>query len=432
MSTRQGSLACYNRHLVTSSRRFGRVLWFGGGVLVAAILLLIVYQIPPVKFRLEWRLDAFSGIVRGWIRPDQTLPTPVGVSSTSFQPFVLPTKPASSSEPASAEFAPTPSPTALPGAVSLTAPTWEKQDWNNCGPATLALNLRFHGWEGDQFDIADLLKPDRGDKNVNVEELAFYVRTQAGWLNADFRVGGTIDRLKSFLAAGFPVIVEKGFVLDESDGGGGWAGHYLLLTGYDDPQQTFIVQDTNPGTGGPDRRISYQELDEGWREFNRVYMYIYLPEDEARIQSILGQHADLDTNRSFALEAAQSEIERNPQDPYGWFNLGTNLVYFERYGEASQAFDNALSLGLPWRFTRYQFGPYIAYFNQGRFQDVIDLAEATLFRTYKAEESLLWRGWANFRLGDLNSAVVDWREALQYNPNYQDARYALDYVGATP
>ena len=161
-------------------------------------------------------------------------------------------------------------------------------------------------------------------------------------------------------------------------------------------------------------------------------MYVYLLQDEARIQSILGEQADLDANRSFALEAAQSEIEQNPQDPYGWFNLGTNLVYFERYGEASQAFDNALSLGLPWRFTRYQFGPYIAYFNQGRFQDVVDLAEATLFRTYKAEESLLWRGWANFRLGDLNSAVVDWREALQYNPNYQDALYALNYVGSTP
>ena len=48
------------------------------------------------------------------------------------------------------------------------------------------------------------------------------------------------------------------------------------------------------------------------------------------------------------------------------------------------------------------------------------------------EESLLWRGWAHFRLGDLNSAVVDWREALDYNPNYQDAKYALDYVGSAP
>jgi tetratricopeptide (TPR) repeat protein len=409
-------------------------MWFAVGALAAAAFLLLAYQIPPVKFRLEWRLDAFSGIVRGWIRPDQTLPTPASASVSSFQLLALPTRAASSAEPEKSEIlaAPAPSPTALPASVSLRSPTWEKQDWNNCGPATLALGLRFHGWEGDQFVISDLLKPDRGDKNVNIEELVFYVRTQAGWLNADFRVGGTIERLKSFIAAGFPVIVEKGFILGEGDGGGGWAGHYLLLTGYDDAQQTFVSQDTNPGTGGPDRIISYKELDERWREFNRVYMYIYLPQDEARIESILGEDADLDHNRRAALEAAQAEIESDPQEPYSWFNLGTNLVYFERYGEASQAFDNALALGLPWRFTRYQFGPYIAYFNQGRFQDVVDLAEATLFRTYKAEESLLWRGWAKFRLGDLNSAVADWREALQHNPNYQDAQYALEYVGSTP
>ena len=425
---------CYNRHPVKSSRPISTVLWFSVGALAASVILLIAYQIPPVKFRLEWRLDAFSGIVRGWIRPQETLPAPANVSPGSFRPIVPPTRAASAPEPGGAELAPspTPIPTALPARVTLPAPAWEGQDWNNCGPATLALGLRFYGWEGDQFTISRLLKPDRGDKNVNIDELVFYLRTQAGWLNTDFRVGGTITRLKSLLAAGFPVIVEKGFILGEGDGGGGWAGHYLLLTGYDDATQSFIAQDTNPGTGGPDRTVSYEDLDVGWRQFNRVYMYIYLPQDEARIQAILGEDADFDRNRTVALEMAQDEIESDPQDPYGWFNLGTNLVYFERYGEASHAFDNALSLGLPWRFTRYQFGPYIAYFNQGRFQDVVDLAEATLFRTYKAEESLLWRGWAQFRLGDLNSAVLNWREALKYNPFYQDAQYALEYVGSTP
>ena len=88
-------------------------------------------------------------------------------------------------------------------------------------------------------------------------------------------------------------------------------------------------------------------------------------------------------------------------------------------------------MGLPWRFTRYQFGPYIAYFNQARFQDLIDLADATLYRTYKAEESLLWRGWGKYRMGDPFGAIEDFREALQYNPYYLDAQYALEFVGAT-
>lgn len=405
-----------------------KILWFAAGGLAAGALLWLTYRLPPVQFNLEWRLDAFSGIVRGWLHPGETVPTPSGIVAAELVPILLPTGTPRPTSPAP----PTATPTPLPASVALPAPRWEKQDWNNCGPATLALGLRYYGWSGDQFTISDLLKPDRGDKNVNVEELVYYVRTQAGWLDADFRVDGTIQQLKGLLAAGLPVIVEKGFILGEGDGGGGWAGHYLLLTGYDDSRQVFVTQDTNPGAGGVNREISYAELDDGWRAFNRVYLLLYPAGDDARIKALLGTDADLDRNRAEAIETAQAEIEADSRDPYAWFNLGSNLIYFELYGEAATAFDNALSIGLPWRFTRYQFGPYIAYFNQGRFQDVIDLADTTLYRTYKSEESLLWRGWARFRLGDLNGAIGDFREALDYNPNYLDAQYALEYVGASP
>jgi tetratricopeptide (TPR) repeat protein len=283
-----------------------------------------------------------------------------------------------------------------------------------------------YGWEGDQFDISDLLKPDRGDKNVNVEELLYYVRTQAGWLTADFRVGGTGELLRRFLAAGYPVVVEKGLELPQDEAGGGWSGHYLLLTGYDDAQQVWITQDSYRG---PDRTISYEDLDVHWKSFNRLFYFLYRPENEATIRRLLGEDADPAANRQRALETARAEIEADDQDAFAWFNLGTNLVYFERYGEAAAAFDNALGVGLPWRYTRYQFGPYIAYFNQGRYQDVFDLADATLFRTYKAEESLLWRGWAKVQLGDVAGAAEDFRAALVVNPGYLDAQYALDYLG---
>jgi tetratricopeptide (TPR) repeat protein len=324
---------------------------------------------------------------------------------------------------------PAPTPTPIPEAVSLSAPRWEKQDWNNCGPATLAMALRYYGWEGDQFTISSLLKPDRGDKNVNVEELIYYVRTQAGWLQADYRVGGQIEDLKRFLAAGYPVMVEKGFVLAEGDSGGGWTAHYFLLTAYDDEGEMFTGQDSYLGA---DREISYAELDEGWQAFNRVYILVYPPAEGNQIQELMADDADPELNREHALQSAQRDIEAGPENPFAWFNLGTNLLYFERYGQAAEAYDNALALGLPWRFTRYQFGPYIAYFNQGRFQDMIDLADATLARTPKAEESLLWRGWAQYRRGDTNAAVKDFRAAMQVNPNYIDAQYALEFIGASP
>ena len=403
-----------------------RFAWFAFGAALAALIILGVYQIPSVKYQLEWRLDAAAGILRGWLHPGDTLPTPEGakwaeIATISPLPQIEITKGLDTSP------TPDPTPTPLPSAVNLPSPSWEKQDWNNCGPATLSLALRFFGWEGDQFDISDLLKPDRGDRNVNVEEMVYFVRTRAGWLMAEYRVDGTLETLKRFLAAGYPVIVEKGYIIESEGPDAGWAGHYLLFTGYDDTLEVFIAQDSFKG---PDEIVSYEEVEEGWRAFNYVYIVIFPAQKADAVEALFGAGVDQDVNRRRALERAQSMIESDPEDAFAWFNLGTNLLYYERYGEAAQAYDNALALGLPWRFTRYQFGPYIAYFNQGRFQDVIDLAEATLYRTNKAEESMLWRGWARYRLGDLYGAIEDFRAALVVNPNYLDAQYALDFVGA--
>ncbi|NIS78850.1 MAG: tetratricopeptide repeat protein [Anaerolineales bacterium] len=404
-----------------------RWLWFVIGAAFAALILLGVYQIPPVKNQLEWRMDAAASIVRGWLYPGDTLPVPASAETAVLTPF--PTKtdtPIRASEDRTATSIPTPTP--LPAMVRLASPQWEKQDWNNCGPATLALGLRFYGWGGDQYDISALIKPDRGDRNVNIDELAYFVRNRAGWMGVEFRVGGTLEVLKRFIAAGFPMIIEKGYVIESDGPDAGWAGHYLLLTGYDDARQIFIAQDTFQGA---DEEVSYQTLSEGWKAFNRVYMVLYPTERQDDIDHLLGTHIDENFNREQALESARAEVESDAQDAFAWFNLGTNLLYFERYDEAARAYDSALALGLPWRFTRYQFGPYIAYFNTGRYEDVIDLAEVTLRRTNKAEESMLWRGWARYQQGDLYGAIEDFRAALIVNPNYLDAQYALEYLGAS-
>ena len=393
-------------------------------MLIAGIGMALVYQLPPVRQRLEWRLDAAGGIVRGWIRPGDMLPTPAGLADAPPQtPWPTSTaRPTATTDP---QAVPTPIPTPLPAAVSLLAPAWEKEDWNNCGPATLAMAMRYYGWEGDQHDISDLLKPDRGDKNVNPEELVYYVRTRAGWLNAEYRVGGDIGTLKRLVAAGYPVVIEKSLDLPPNEGGGGWAAHYVLVTGYEDAAGSFITQDAYDGADLP---VSYAELEDRWHAFNHVYMLVYPADQAEAVSRLLGEHADPEVNRQLALEDSQAEVAGKSEDAYAWFNLGSNLVYFERYAEAAQAFDTALRLGLPWRFTRYQFGPYIAYFNQGRFEDIVELADATLFRTQKAEESLLWRGWARYRLGEAGGALQDFQAALAVNPNYLDAQYAVDYV----
>jgi hypothetical protein len=357
---------------------------------------------------------------------------PTALPQPAVEVTLLPT---SSPTPGDPEETPTPgptatptlTPTAIPDAMALTPPEWEKQDINNCGPATLSMYLRYYGWEGDQIPIANLLKPLREDRNVNVEELVFYARTHVGWLHTEFRVGGDIELMKKFLAAGIPVMIEEGFQIDETywPNDDRWAGHYLLLTAYDEAAETFTAHDSFLGA---DRKVKYAEMDQNWKAFNRVYILIYRPEQEETIKAILGEDWDVETNRQKALDAAKAETEADPEDAFAWFNVGTNLVYFEEYGEAARAYDNARNLGLPQRMLRYQFGPFFAYFFSGRNADLLALAEYALQRTANSEEALLWRGWGLYRDGNAGLAIADFNQALVENPNYQDAQYALEFV----
>ena len=61
--------------------------------------------------------------------------------------------------------------------------------------------LHMFGWSGSQKDISDVIKPVTGDRNVNPEEMAYWVRNYAGWLRIEYRVGGEIDALKRLIAA---------------------------------------------------------------------------------------------------------------------------------------------------------------------------------------------------------------------------------------
>ena len=321
----------------------------------------------------------------------------------------------------------------LPAQASLPSPQYEKQRPNNCGPAALAMMLRMYGWSGDQFDISDVIKPVNGDRNVNPEEMAYWVRNYAGWLNIEYRVGGDLQTLKRLIAAGHPVIIEGTTSLNPDDTGWPdddlWAAHYLLLTAYDDASQTFTVQDTYRG---PDQKVPYEKLLSEWKPFNYLYMIVFLPDQQEDMRTILGSDSDADLNRQKALDIAQAATVKDPADSFAWFNLGSNLVYFERYAEANTAYDKARELGLPQRMFRYQFGPFLANFHADRIDDLLSLTDYALQRTEMSEETWLWHGWALYRKGDSKGAVENWRKALSIRPGYDDALYALTFVGAQP
>jgi hypothetical protein len=415
------------------------------GLMVAGLVIAAagIYQIPSIKHRLDWKWEIAIAYVDGVLNPAGTLPTSLPLPHVSHQPMPSATSaqdnpgsgggtPATaqpSPEAATATPIPTPTEIPLPASANLNPPQYEKQDQNNCGPATLTMYLRFYGWSGDQYAISNVVKPDITDRNVNVDELIYFVRTHAGWLNADYRVGGTVKLLKEFIASGMPIMIEEASLLDTKSWPDDdlWAGHYLLLTGYDDANQTFTVQDTWKGAN---LQVTYSTLDSHWQAFNRVYIPIYQSDQAEQVKSIIGPDWDEAIDRKDALATAQAEAEANPTNGFAWFNVGTNLLYFNRYADAAQVYDTARKAGLPQRMLRYQFGPFIAYFHTNRADDLMSLAEFALKITPNSEEDLLWHGWAYYLKNDKQKAIDEFKKALKANPTYSDAKYALNFLGA--
>jgi tetratricopeptide (TPR) repeat protein len=346
------------------------------GMTAMILLLTGIYFLPEVKRRVDWRLDRAFTYIRVVLNPIEEMPTPIPVTTVPPTPTPVTTPENKETKPESVATpvpsVPTLTPTALPASASLPAPEYERESSNNCGPAALSIYLRYYQWEGNQDDIAGVLKTKSADRNVNVDELEYYVKNHAGWLHSQYRVGGDLDLLKTFLANGIPVLIEDAMTTGESywPGDDGWVGHYLFLNGYNDATQTFVTQDVY---FGPDMAVNYSTLEKNWQAFNHVYLLVYPSEKEETVKQILGDNWDEFKNRELALKTAEDSLRLEPENPFHWFNVGTNLVYLERYNEAAQAFDQARKIGLPQRMLRYQFGPFLAYFNSLRTNDLLAL-----------------------------------------------------------
>lgn len=402
----------------------------------------MLYNLPPIKNRLVWRVDEYKAKIKYALSPpEQVVFVPQEQENTanenisSPQPTTRPS-PSSTIPPLgpTATFTPnptsTPTPTPVPRSIQLTGFRHEYQGWNNCGPATLSMALSYWGWEGDQYDIAPITKPNPRDKNVMPYEMADYVETQTD-LKAISRVGGELNLLKQFVAAGFPVIIEKGFEGPEFDG---WMGHYVLVTGYNDIQQTFTLQDSYYG---PDQTMGYADLERFWRAFNFTYLIPYAHEREADITALLGTQVDKTLNDQSAAQKASEEIfSLTDRDQYfAWFNRGTSLVALKDYAGAATAYDQAFALypsipekERPWRMMWYQTGPYWAYYYTGRYQDLSDLATETLDNMSEPilEESYYWRALAQEAMGNIPAAIQDLQFSLKYHPGFIPAQQQLE------
>lgn len=427
-------------------RKRNRITIILAAVPVVILLAWLIYQIPFVNDRLAWRLSELRASIQYAISPPgeivfQPDATNVAAMVESTMDAYGPTATATAGPTSTPTITPTPTlePTPLPESVQLTGIIHEYQKWNNCGPANLSMALSYWGWGGDQRDTAAFLKPNQRDKNVMPYEMEAFVEEETG-LQAVVRMAGDLRLIKTFLANGFVVIVEKGF---EGAGFSGWMGHYEVINGYDDAAQQFTAQDSYIM---PNLPVSYEDMEQYWRHFNYTYIVIYPPEREQEVMAILGPDADETYNFTHAAEQASQDILTYTDRElfFAWYNRGTALMRLRDYAGAAAAYDEAFQIDArlaasdpdnrPYRIIWYQTGPYFAYFYTGRYYDVINLADTTLFAMSEPvlEESYYWRALAKEALGDIDGAIADLRMALNVHPDWSIALTELDRLGATP
>jgi len=313
--------------------------------------------------------------------------------------------------------------------------------WNYCGPANLAMQLSFWGWEGTHDDVARGVRTHTLDKNVMPYELAEYARTEAG-LGAIVRVGGDLNTLKRLIAAGYPVVVEKGPHFRDIHNQLTWMGHYQVLNGYNDQGGYFIAQDSYIE---PDYNQPYHELIREWRSFNYLYLVIFPLQEENDVLNLLGSNIDEEQNYRNAMLKAQEELNQLTGVDlfFAMYNYGTNLVNLRDYEGAAKAYDFAFALYdtlpadlsiRPYRILWYQTGPFFAYYYTGRYRDVIEKATKNSLEMVRddvpaLEESFYWRGRAKIAVGDQKGGIKDFYSCLEYHSGFEPCITELNQLG---
>ena len=370
------------------------------------------------------RLDAPATVA-----PNLTQVPPVLASTAT--PTLTPT-----ATPApTATATPTPAPLYTPAqpAALLTGLRHEWQTWNNCGPATLAMNLSFFGSPLDQAAIGAVLRPYPDDKNVSPYELVNFAQSQG--YHAVELVNGNDDLLRTLVSNGIPVLLETWHEPEPNDG----LGHYRLLVGYDDSLQQWTLYDSYDAAGLVSAetyagiRMEYARLETWWKIFNRAFVLVYPPEQEPMVAAILTDFGVTPARMWTDAEArARAELSLDANDAFAWFNLGSSLTQQGGTAEAAEAFDRARSLGLPWRMLWYQFGPFAAYLAEGRVQDVLTLTDEVIRITDSIEEIYTWRARALLAAGDVAGAETAVQRALTLAPTFPPALELSRQLANTP
>ena len=325
---------------------------------------------------------------------------------------------AQESSPASGEQALIPA-DALPERVLMSGFDMVWQDPNRCSAAALTIQMSHFRSGLDYYDTIGGLNPHAEDMSVRLDEMIAQAEIQG--LKGIERIGGTIEMLKLLVANGFPVLIENVYY-DSGDVMRDWMSHNRVIIGYDDALGVLYSFDSLRGNGeGEGLTFEYGFIEERWRPMNRDYLVLYEPDDEAFLQEVMGDQWDMQFNAEWTLQQVQADLAGEAPDSFDSFNLGSTLVALERYEEAATAFDTARAIGLPWRMLWYQFGPFEAYLQVGRYQDVYALTRSVINNAPGVEEMYYYIARAYAGDGNTERAIANLEAALWRNLNFRDA-----------
>lgn len=314
--------------------------------------------------------------------------------------------------------APTPTPTPLPRPEIPSSFLMPKrahmfQSFNNCGPAALSMALSHYGINKSQAELGQKLRPyqhptgDNDDKSTTLEELA--EESKSYNLTPFHRPNGDVEKIKQFVAAGFPVITRTLLKSDDD------IGHYRVVRGYNDTTKQFTQDDSLQGA---DLKYSYDDFLELWKPYNYEYLVLVTKDKENLAKQILQDEYDVNVAWENSLTRLNEELEENPNDMYTQFNLATTYYHLGKYEETTEMFEKVESR-LPMRTLWYQIEPILAYQKLKDYDRVFEITNKILSNNNRAfSELYLIRGEIYLTQGETAKATAEFKKAVTYNRNF--------------
>jgi tetratricopeptide (TPR) repeat protein len=299
------------------------------------------------------------------------------------------------------------------GSALLPSAKWVPQTFNNCGPAATSMVLQYFGFNVSQVETKEHLRTNPSDTNVFINEISAYLKKDYG-IESKVFINGDLQTVKTLVANGVYVVVEDWLHPNED------IGHVLIIRGFDDNERVLIADDSYFGVGIKYPYSTWEETQ--WKPYGREFMPVYLHENEDLVRSIVGANWSEKIMYQNSVARNQKDVDKNPNDMYAWFNLGTAHFALGEYEKAKVAFEKSENIGWPHRMLWYQIQPIQTYNKLGEYRKALATADLALwfndsFAEVHYEKAISYKG-----LGESQNAKNEAQKALDSDPGFTKAR----------